>query len=525
MSAPNLPGFVSNKPRTTVRPHTFRVVNGIVFEKENPAAAYSESDHKARIAAEATAKATLPTREKEMLVTAKLTSGASAPEIPVEVELERQVLRFQSYFKEAVHESPLEDYRVRRVDILFYLVDAAIQVIEHEEHNSGLLQGTMLKRHRISKSVTPTGDVEYYSWQDLVIGNEVTFYGRTYMIVNCDAATRSWFQERGYDQGPAAEIPMDAAATARKAGERKEHYGKVMYPTKKFMEARLGKTIEDPEKLRRFLENDRKVLRFDAVWDDTSSLYGDKNMYIITYFLSNDQVEIREAKVHNSGKDPFPTLLSRQPLPKDFVAAKEAGPPQDNPHLYYRCTDFVIGRTLNILGRDVLIRSCDAFTRQYFADVLGTPQPPPLVEHAEEERKVTAAIPPPTGYGDEEDSLASFYSLVPKVPKKDFNMYMEKDGVIFRFMAQLENPIPEDEMRRFVIAVYAQDNTIGVYEPPIRNSGIVGGKFLARGKHHKPDGTTFSPADFTIGEVTEVCRRRFLVTDMDEKTRRMLASM
>merc|ERR1719498_172360 len=100
-------------------------------------------------------------------------------------------------------------------------------------------------------------------------------------------------------------------------------------------------------KLRKFLDSDRKVLRFDAVWDDTASLYGDKNLYIINVFLSDDTVEIREAKVNNSGKEPFPSLLSRQPLPKDYATAKEAGPAEDNPHLYYKATDFVIGTTLN----------------------------------------------------------------------------------------------------------------------------------------------------------------------------------
>ena len=40
------------------------------------------------------------------------------------------------------------------------------------------------------------------------------------------------------------------------------------------------------------------------------------------------------------------------------------------------------------------------------------------------------AIPPPTGYGDDEDSLGSFYRLNPKAPKKDFNRLMERDGEV-----------------------------------------------------------------------------------------------
>ena len=97
---------------------------------------------------------------------------------------------------------------------------------------------------------------------------------------------------------------------------------KEMYPMKKYVEARLGKHIESAEKLRKFLANDRKVLRFEGEWDDSSSVYGDRNAYVIQYYLANDTVDVREAKVSNSGKDPFPTLLARQRLPKDYATAK-----------------------------------------------------------------------------------------------------------------------------------------------------------------------------------------------------------
>lgn len=39
---------------------------------------------------------------------------------------------------------------------------------------------------------------------------------------------------------------------------------------------------------------------------------------------------------------------------------------------------------------------------------------------------------------------------------------------------------PEDEGREFTLTYYTLDNTMSVYEPPKRNSGIIGGKFLSR---------------------------------------------
>ena len=61
--------------------------------------------------------------------------------------------------------------------------------------------------------------------------------------------------------------------------------------------------------------------------------------------------------------------------------------PEDNPELYYTADDFIVGNYINVLGRPVLLRSCDPYTRSFYADVLGieqpAPIPPPEVERAE----------------------------------------------------------------------------------------------------------------------------------------------
>ena len=53
-----------------------------------------------------------------------------------------QVLRFYAYFKQTVHESPAEFYRVRPVVIYYYLEDDSIAVVEPVRENSGMPQGT-----------------------------------------------------------------------------------------------------------------------------------------------------------------------------------------------------------------------------------------------------------------------------------------------------------------------------------------------------------------------------------------------
>jgi hypothetical protein len=50
------------------------------------------------------------------------------------------VLRFFGYFKESVVESAVENWRVRRVVLYYYLEDDSIHVAEPRQDNSGLPQ-------------------------------------------------------------------------------------------------------------------------------------------------------------------------------------------------------------------------------------------------------------------------------------------------------------------------------------------------------------------------------------------------
>jgi hypothetical protein len=66
------------------------------------------------------------------------------------------------------------------------------------------------------------------------------------------------------------------------------------------------------------LENDRKVLSFRILWNDTS-LEGGQNYYTLNFFLADDTIEVKELNKNNSGKDPFPMLLNRRKLPKQPI--------------------------------------------------------------------------------------------------------------------------------------------------------------------------------------------------------------
>jgi hypothetical protein len=62
---------------------------------------------------------------------------------------------------------------------------------------------------------------------------------------------------------------------------------------------------------------------------------------------------------------------------------------------------------------------------------------------------------------------------------------------------------------------------ITIHEPPVRNSGIIGGKFLERTRVAKPSSTPdhpeyYGPKDFSIGAEIEVFRHRFVITGADQ---------
>jgi hypothetical protein len=70
------------------------------------------------------------------------------------------------------------------------------------------------------------------------------------------------------------------------------------------------------------------------------------------------------------------------------------------------------------------------------------------------------AVPPYNGYGKEEDSLGSVYSLQPKPPKIDMKKMFKQDMHILRFEAKFISTEPDDESRKFIISFYCGDDTI-----------------------------------------------------------------
>ncbi|KAJ8310194.1 hypothetical protein KUTeg_012059 [Tegillarca granosa] len=457
--------------------------------------------------------------------------------IPAWVAFDRQVLCFDAYFQEAVHEKREEQYRVRSCKIYFYLEDDSIQVIEPRTKNAGVPQGTLIRRHRIPKPAP--NDDEYYSVEDFNIDKEINLYSKVFKITDCDEFTRNFLRKLGVRIQNKNTVPNDPYTKYRKAMDES------MQPLRPY---------EKHDTLKQFLDHDRHVLRFFCYWDDTDNMFGDPRELILHYFLADDTIEIKEVIPPNSGRDAVPMFLRRGPLPKNVESLKQPGEITDRTVLnvfgptghggryildslktgavhteFYKDSDLTIGAVINAWGRKLVLCDSDDFTKEYYRTKYGIEDMSAVSYKNRPLPPRERIFPPYNGWGSEEDSLCSCMGLLPKPPKRDFIKFMEKDrrgldSNVIRFLARMDTSKPIDMDRRFIISYFLSDDTILVFEPPVRNSGIIGGKFLERTRVKKPNQPMYSTQmseyylapDLYVGARVEFNSHKFVLIDADE---------
>lgn len=192
----------------------------------------------------------------------------------------------------------------------------------------------------------------------------------------------------------------------------------------------------------------------------------------------------------------------------------------------YSPSDFRIGVRVTIENRTFYIFDCDGFTRHWYINNQNFTEDELKPLHIAEELIPFAkpALPPHNGYGTLEDSQQHCTSLLPKPPKKDFHKLMNKDSIVLRFSARMIETnrfllSVADQDRRFIISYFMADDTISVYEPIVRNCGIIGGKFLERGRIFKSTlEEPYTYYDLYVGAVLDIHHRGFELLEADEYT-------
>lgn len=437
--------------------------------------------------------------------------------LPQWLLFDKAVLRFWAWTEEPVLFSNEESKRIRYFRVFYYLDDDTMQISEDRNENSGIDQGLFLNRQQTPHST----EDRYMKYSDLKMGSLLVF-GKEFTLYKVDEFTREFYEKMGHALEEDCEPPISNYNL--KQAVAKEH--PVPDTTiSGFGEALLGKQSHAQfEKEKRFLQHDRKVLRFWATWNDPQ-VYGQPHHYQMLYYISDDSISVHEIYPENAGTFPAPTFLARQKLPKELrnngVALIGEDPSDLKQGDYYTHADLRIGGYVTVFGRHMLLTKCDAYTKCFYMDEYNMEESD--FEEIEESAR-TIEIPklqiaPHSGFGTEQDSLASVRHLVPRVPRKNYMKLLQYDNVVLRFKAALVTTSAYDKHRRFVIEFFRSDDTIKIFEVRTPNSGFVGGKFLERTKLKDPISKDWFTADqFYVGAQPIVNGFHFKILEADEST-------
>ncbi|KAJ8980307.1 hypothetical protein NQ317_005228 [Molorchus minor] len=479
---PKLPGFEFRDPTFSKyhRSQTFSLCNGYKLPK-NSFAGIGGRELNSNSVKYCINKDPVP--YDPSLTYGRTRSKALPQYLPHYVLYDKKCLTFRAFFKQSVVESPNEFYRVRQVNIIYFLEDDSITVMEPKIPNSGLNQGRLVRRGPIPKD----NRGNYWHWKDLNVGKDLAFYGVVYHTVDCDVFTKEYMLSQGLEMADAEEMPVDPYTQTR-----------TLLVTPK-----LTKTPPADDKLRRFLEYDGKILKFHAVWDDRENT-GQLEKFELLYFLADDTVLVKE--VYSDTPVNYPAIY----LELSEAEVKE----------YYQPKDFVIGKTIFVLGRDMLLYDCDKFTRDYYKNALCIVQKPRIEIATKPQPPPPEQVPPHDGFGSLEDSLQNTLSFLPKPPKKDVLRQLLNANKSLRYEMVMDAVHPEDTIRKFILSYSLADGTCKINEPPIRNSGIWGGKYLMSTMLVKPGSDRlnpdyYTPADFYIGAIITVFEQRFKIVGAD----------
>ena len=231
--------------------------------------------------------------------------------------------------------------------------------------------------------------------------------------------------------------------------------------------------------LKKFLENDRQVLRFYCVWDDSAAKFGDVHSMVLHYFLADDTIEIREQHLSSNnaahGQVAIPTtvFLKRHRLSKRPIAISVDGShlsrdsSVSDSELYYSDKDFTIGSVVNFYGRTFIVCDCDDFTKEYYQDKYNITnfQPIEFTEYGCIDPDTGAIVKKTRSVDDDRveydpDQVMSFSSSN-NAPKSDKKKGVD-DNIVLRFAATLKSDKQVDKDRKFVISYYYVNDTFQV---------------------------------------------------------------
>lgn len=450
-----------------------------------------------------------------------------SPVIPKFVQTDKIVLRFYGFFlDERVYDmnAPLgsnflEKQIVRYLTIYYYVGNMTIAMNEPKSVNSGMSGGTFLRRTPVKKS-----DGSLMRPLDLEVGKTIFVVGREIFITDADTSTREYIKR---EYGIILHPPIQRPETARDDLGALYATGLASHIPPKI--DNHGSCSTDYQvtkagllKTQKFLMHDGHVLRFMCV--ETKSPYDDKivdnaKRYLLSFFMSDDSIEIRMMKNQRSSLDDAMTLLKRSKLPINWREVQSSG---GGSPVYYAVEDLICGNIIECYGRFLLLIDCEENTKRYYEEK-GIEQIEIQVATAQT-KQIPQNIMPKAGenflsIGSEEDNMATVFGA-PKA-LKDWDKIEQNQTKILRAKLRMVTDNPVDKTRSFLLSMYLVDNSLMIFEEQRPNSGIVGGSFLKRGKFMNslpPDSDSpryFIPTDLYLGNIISVNSTQFQIVEMD----------
>ena len=155
---PNIPGFRPKQgPKLNgAKKSFFKLVGGEVFLKEEA----------------------LPTLAEIGDETSTIAIGTISPKkkrLPSE-DVANLILTFNGYFED--RDQSTGALKIRECKIYFYVADSTVKVVEKTQQNSGMPQGTLVRRAEITKP-----DGVPLNEADFKVGEIIPIYGRYYKYV------------------------------------------------------------------------------------------------------------------------------------------------------------------------------------------------------------------------------------------------------------------------------------------------------------------------------------------------------
>ena len=395
--------------------------------------------------------------------------------------------------------------------IQYFIDDKTIKITETAQLNNGISKEVTLKRTLLLKDDGTPYEIEDFSMSNYNYINNVN-----YNIIDADDGTRKflakWYKSRFGESTP-------TSSPDKHSDEWSKH--RVQKNADNiFNEAILGNTVNN-SKRDGFVNYGDRTLKFICLCENTS-VVGEKSpaasiapepfkLFTLVYHLCDDSIEIfavPDPKI----SDPFTRLLKRSYLPKKPITTSSIVGVKDED--YFLWTDLSIGIEMVVFSRHLKLIDCDSSTRSFYASKgyrLADSIAPPNIPKIEFIRE----IPPPTAFGSEEDSLRSCVgSLRPSAPRaKIFD-----EDIVLGYKASLLSGGPDDIDRRFIIKYFVTDKTLQILEPPVKNSGFVGGVFLSRREIKSFSGEKLTPKDFIIGNPIQILKHTFKIEKADNKT-------